>query len=162
MPTSTFSTALGTCSISWEGTAVTRFILPDDRLAPTDNVARPEWIDALIARARNHFSGHLENFSDVPLDWPRVSEFQKKVYLRTLAIPPGFTRSYGDISKELGLGHEGARSVGAALGANPWPLIVPCHRVVAANGRMTGFSAPGGIQTKTRLLALEGAELLSE
>jgi methylated-DNA-[protein]-cysteine S-methyltransferase len=162
MPTSTFSTALGTCSLSWEGNLVTRFILPDDNLRPDENAPRPAWIEALIARVRNHFDGNLEDFSDVVLDWPRVSAFQKSVYLQTLAIRPGFTRSYGDISHELGLGNDGARSVGAALGANPWPLIVPCHRVVAANGKMTGFSAPGGIRTKTRMLALEGAELLSE
>ena len=76
--------------------------------------------------------------------------------------PPGTIKSYGQIAEALGLGAAGARAVGVALATNPWPLVVPCHRVVAANGKMTGFSAPGGIRTKTRLLAIEGSELLSE
>jgi len=95
-------------------------------------------------------------------DWSKVSEFQQAVYRDALTIPPGFKKSYGEISRALALGPEGARAVGAALATNPWPLIVPCHRVVSASDKMTGFSAPGGIRTKTRLLVLEGAELLSE
>jgi methylated-DNA-[protein]-cysteine S-methyltransferase len=95
----------------------------------------------------------------VPLDWSRVTPFQKKVYLETRAVRAGYTTTYGAIARALGLGPEGSRSVGVAEGANPWPLIVPCHRVIASNGKMTGFSAPGGIELKTRLLALERAEL---
>jgi methylated-DNA-[protein]-cysteine S-methyltransferase len=84
------------------------------------------------------------------------------VYLQTQGIKPGFEKSYGEIARLMGLGNEAARAVGMALAANPWALIVPCHRVVSAGGRMTGFSAPGGVRTKARLLALEGAELLSD
>ena len=84
------------------------------------------------------------------------------VYVQTQAIQPGFKKTYGEIARLMAMGNEAARAVGVALAANPWPLIVPCHRVVSAGDKMTGFSAPGGVRTKTRLLALEGAELLSE
>jgi methylated-DNA-[protein]-cysteine S-methyltransferase len=116
----------------------------------------------VVERVQHHLEGRLQDFTDVPLDWSRVSDFQKAVYLQTQAIKPGFKRSYGDLARELALGPEAARAVGVALATNPWPLVVPCHRVVAADGKMTGFSAPGGVRTKTRLLAIEGAELLSE
>ncbi len=113
----------------------------------------------IIERARRHFGGEPQDFSDAPLDWLRVSEFQREVYRYTCLVKPGRTCGYGDIARQMGLPHASARAVGAALGSNPWPLLVPCHRVVSAGGRMTGFSAPGGIQTKVRLLALEGAVL---
>jgi methylated-DNA-[protein]-cysteine S-methyltransferase len=122
----------------------------------------PEWVRSVMARVRRHFDGDPQDFSGVALDWGRVTDFQKAVYLQAQAIRPGFKTSYGDIARAIALGPESARAVGVALATNPWPLLVPCHRVVSANDRMTGFSAPGGILTKTRLLALEGAELLSE
>ena len=104
----------------------------------------------------------MQDFSDVGLEWSLVSDFQQSVYLQTQRIAAGSKKSYGEIAAALELGPGAARAVGVALATNPWPLIVPCHRVVSASDRMTGFSAPGGIRTKTRLLALEGAELLSE
>ena len=106
--------------------------------------------------------GRLTDFSSTPLDWSRVTDFQQAVYLQTQRIKPGYKTSYGEIAKLMALGNSSARAVGVALATNPWPLIVPCHRVVSAGDKMTGFSGTGGIRTKTRLLALEGAELLSE
>ena len=100
--------------------------------------------------------------SGTVLDWSRVSDFQRAVYLQAQDIKPGYKKSYGEIAKLMALGHDAARAVGVALATNPWPLLVPCHRVVSAGDKMTGFSAPGGVRTKTRLLTLEGAELLSE
>ena len=161
MPTVAFSTPQGTCSVSWNEKGLTRFCLPEENLSESDG-PRPAWIDDLIARVREHYSGTMRDFSDVAFDWSLVSAFQQQVYRQTQAVPPGVTTTYGEIAQRLGLGRDGARPVGVALGSNPWPLVVPCHRVVAADGKMTGFSAPGGIRTKTRLLALEGAELLSE
>lgn len=98
----------------------------------------------------------------MPLDWSRVSDFQQAVYGQVRAIKSGEKKTYGNIAQLVGLGSGSARAVGIALATNPWPLIVPCHRVVSACGKMTGYSAFGGIRTKTRLLVLEGAELLSE
>jgi methylated-DNA-[protein]-cysteine S-methyltransferase len=119
-------------------------------------------VASVILRAQRHLAGKPQDFGDVPLDWKRVGEFEAAVYRHTRAIPAGSTRTYGEIAELAASGPGSARAVGSALGANPWPLVVPCHRVVAAGGKMTGFSAPGGIRTKTRLLAIEGAQLLSE
>lgn len=140
--------------------ALTKFVFFSEA-APSEEPV-PPWIETLIARVQRHFEGDFQDFSDVPLLWSLVGDFQQSVYRQTQAIPAGQTRSYGDLADELSLKKTASRAIGAALGSNPWPLIVPCHRVLAADGRMTGFSAPGGVQTKTRLLALEGAELLSE
>jgi len=185
MPTLSFPTTLGDCRVTWNDAGLTGFSLPTDvasdaptrpprprtaqrLVAPAERPAAkaaaeptsaPNWVRELVAKAQAHLAGQPQHFDDVPLDWSRVSAFQRGVYEQTQAIKPGTTASYGDIARALQSGPEGARAVGVALGSNPWPLIVPCHRVVAANGRMTGFSAPGGVRTKTRLLALEGAEL---
>lgn len=174
MPHTLFPTQLGTCGVAWNETGLTGFQLPENDVADTERKLaararsqpavepRPEWLRRLIERVQQHLEGKLQDFTDAPLDWSRVSDFQQAVYLQTQAIKPGYKRSYGEIAKAMALGHEAARAVGVALATNPWPLIVPCHRVVSANDKMTGFSAPGGVRTKTRLLALEGAELLSE
>lgn len=92
----------------------------------------------------------------------RVDEVAREVYRANLAVKAGRTCSYGDIARQLGHPPAASRAVGTALGANPWPLLVPCYRVVASDGYMTGFSGPGGIKTKLRLLAIEGAQLFAE
>lgn len=169
-----FPTAFGPCGIAWGDAGITGFQLPDAGEAPTEArlAARdagggpcaqaPAWVAEAVRRVQQHLEGNLQDFCDLPIDWSRATEFQKAVFQRAQAIRPGFKAAYGDISRALALGPEGARAVGAALASNPWPLLVPCHRVVSADDRMTGFSAPGGVRTKTRLLVLEGAELLSE
>ena len=173
MPHTLFSTAFGTCGIAWNDAGLTGFQLPEatDTLTEQRIGARartqpateiPEWMQQLIARVQAHLEGRMQDFSDVALDWSRVSDFQRAVYLHAQAIRPGYKKSYGELAHLMALGNEAARAVGVALATNPWPLIVPCHRIVSASDKMTGFSAPGGVRTKTRLLALEGAELLSE
>jgi methylated-DNA-[protein]-cysteine S-methyltransferase len=111
---------------------------------------------------RQHLHGKFQDFSDVRYDFARVPEFAREVYHATLGVKAGQTTSYGALATALGHPPAASRAVGSALGANPWPLLVPCHRIVAADGKMTGFSGPGGIKTKLRLLALEGAELFAE
>lgn len=174
MPHTLFPTAFGTCGIAWNDTGLTGFQLPEETEALTAQHlaaksrsepvadAIPDWVQTIIGRVQQHLDGRLQDFAGTRLDWSRVSDFQQAVYLQAQAIKPGFKKSYGDIPRLMALGHEAARAVGTALATNPWPLIVPCHRVVSAGDKMTGFSAPGGVRTKTRLLALEGAELLSE
>lgn len=174
MPHTLFPTAFGTCGVAWNDTGLLGFQLPEEDVEVTERKLaqrahtksatepRPEWLRRVIERVQAHLEGRLQDFTDVPLDWTRVSDFQQAVYRHALAIKPGYKQSYGDIAKAMGLGNEAARAVGVALATNPWPLIVPCHRVVSASDKMTGFSAPGGVRTKTRLLALEGAELISE
>ncbi len=175
MPHTLFPTAFGTCGIAWNDTGLTGFQLPEGTDAQTEQrVAAkgrsqpaaepvPEWVQQTIARVQQHLDGSkIQDFANARLDWSRVTDFQQAVYLHALDIKPGYKKSYGEIAKLMALGNEAARAVGVALATNPWPLIVPCHRVVSASDKMTGFSAPGGVRTKTRLLTLEGAELLSE
>ena len=174
MPHVFFPTRFGTCGIAWNETGLTGFQLPDENeaLAEQHLAAKsrsllateppPDWVQRIIARVQEHFEGKLQDFAGTVLDWSRVTDFQQAVYLQAQEIKPGYKKSYGEIAKLLALGNEAARAVGVALATNPWPLIVPCHRVVSAGDKMTGFSASGGVRTKTRLLALEGAELLSE
>lgn len=167
MPRHTFPTAFGSCAILWNAHAVESFHLPSLTTEPdapaTDTDARPAWLDALVRRVQRHLAGEMQDFAvGVSYDFVRVSEFQRRVYLYALTVKAGQKHTYGDVAAALDLPPGGARAIGAALGANPWPLLVPCHRFVGADGRMTGFSAPGGIRTKSRLLVLEGAELLSE
>ena len=174
MPHALLSTKFGTCGIAWNDAGLTGFQLPEETEELTEqHLARkarsqlsaeppPEWVRRVIARVQQHLEGRLQDFAGTKLDWSRVTDFQQAVYLQAQAIKPGHKKSYGEIARLMALGNEAARAVGVALAANPWPLIVPCHRVVSAGDKMTGFSAPGGVRTKTRLLALEGAELLSE
>ena len=93
-------------------------------------------------------------------DFSRVPPFVGEVLRATLHVKSGRTATYGEIATAIGQPLAASRAVGSALGDNPWPLLIPCHRIVAADGRMTGFSGPGGVATKARLLALEGAQLL--
>jgi methylated-DNA-[protein]-cysteine S-methyltransferase len=173
MPYALFPTVFGTCGIAWNQIGLTGFQLPD--AAADEAAARltasgadpragepPPSVQAVIAAVHRHFQADLQDFAAVELDWSQVSHFQRTVYIETQTIKAGFKRSYGDIARALALDRAASRAIGAALGANPWPLLVPCHRVVSSTNKMTGFSAPGGVRTKTRLLALEGAELLSE
>jgi methylated-DNA-[protein]-cysteine S-methyltransferase len=174
MPYSFFPTAFGNCGIAWNETGLIAFQLPEDdekemeqkfaARTHTKSAAegRPEWVRRLVEHVQQHFEGKLHDFSATPIDWSRVSDFQRAVYLQTQAIKPGYKKSYGEIARLLALGNGSSRAVGIALATNPWPLIVPCHRVVSASDKMTGFSGAGGVRTKTRLLTLEGAELLSE
>jgi methylated-DNA-[protein]-cysteine S-methyltransferase len=168
-----FRTTFGTCGIAWAETAFIRFQLPHETDSQTemrlsgsggrvDEDEAPEWVRQAITRVRRHLDRDFQDFSDLPRERSLISDFQHAVYLQTLLIGPGFKKSYGQIAEAIGMGPEASRAVGVALARNPWPLLVPCHRVVSASDKMTGFSAPGGVRTKTRLLALEGAELLSE
>jgi len=102
-----------------------------------------------------YFAGKRRDF-DLALA-PRGSAAERLVWQALIDIPYGKTRSYGELARELGLS---PRYVGQACGRNPIPILIPCHRVVASDGALTGFSAPGGIETKRRLLQLEGALLI--
>jgi methylated-DNA-[protein]-cysteine S-methyltransferase len=163
MPHSTFSTPFGTCAIAWNDVGVTRFLLPDPERPSNGNteVAPPDWVADIIARVQRHLAGDLQDFSDVQFDFRRLPEFVCAVLRATLAVRSGCTVSYGEIAAAIGLPLGACRAVGAALGSNPWPLLIPCHRIVAATGKMTGFSAPGGVATKVKLLALEGSQLVA-
>jgi methylated-DNA-[protein]-cysteine S-methyltransferase len=162
MPHTTFPTPLGSCAIAWGDAGLTGFFLPggDERLPRDPPAGPPPWVREIIGRVQRHLAGEPQDFSDGPYDFARVPEFNRAVLRATLAVKSGHTATYGDLAAALGQPPAASRAVGAALGANPWPLLIPCHRIVAASGKMTGFSGPGGVATKVKLLALEGAQLL--
>jgi len=161
MPETTFPTPLGVCRISWQDDVITGFGLPDEHETMSEATDAPKWIQDIIERVGRHMNRQFQDFSDLPFNFSQVGEFPREVYRCTLRVKAGNTCSYGEIARELGYPSATSRAVGASLGANPWPLLVPCHRVVAANGKMTGFSGPGGIETKLKLLALEGVQLFA-
>jgi methylated-DNA-[protein]-cysteine S-methyltransferase len=165
-----FDTAGGFCGIAWNGVGVTRFQLPArSAAATTRNLLRrlrdaapgtpPPAVQATIAAVRRYFAGEEVDFSGVHLDLDGQSPFFKQIYAATRRIGWGRTTTYGALAKEVGAGPEAARDVGQAMAANPVPLIVPCHRVLAAGGKVGGFSAPGGAVAKTHMLELEGVRL---
>jgi methylated-DNA-[protein]-cysteine S-methyltransferase len=156
-----FSTAFGQCALSWNASGVTRFELPEAGARQGDDRDPSPEIAELIERVRAHLRGELQDFSEVRYAFPMVPEFARKIYLAALAVKPGYTTTYGGLAAAIGQPPAVSRAVGAALGANPWPLLIPCHRILAANGKMTGFSSPGGVHTKIKLLALEGAQLFA-
>ena len=168
MPYALFATALGTCGLAWTGAGVSAFALPPaapDSFATNgddQSASPPPAIAALIDRVVQHLAGVSQDFGDVTYDFSRVTPFQRDVYLAALRVRAGETRTYGWLAQQTGRDTAASRAIGGALGKNPCPLLVPCHRFIGANGKMTGFSAPGGLATKRRLLALEGAELLAE
>jgi len=164
MPSYPFQTELGVCQIEWNDTGLTAFRLPQDKSLPPASAdeenALPSWVRELAERVKKHLAGELQDFCAAKYDFSLVSSFQRAVYEGALAVKPGQTQSYGWLAEKIGHPVSVSRAVGTALGQNPWPLLVPCHRFIGADGKMVGFSGPGGIQTKLRLLALEGAMLL--
>lgn len=164
MPHATFNTPFGNCAIAWNDVGLTRFLLPDPERVTggTSEAVPPPWITTVIERVQRHLSGEPQDFSDVAFDFGRVPAFVRSVLRATLDVKSGHTATYGELATAIGQPLAASRAVGSALGDNPWPLLIPCHRIVAATGKMTGFSGPGGVATKVRLLALEGAQLLAE
>jgi len=163
-----FDTVIGRCGIAWGGRGVVGVQLPEaTELGTRARVLRrfPEAREAPpppdVQRALDGIGallrGEARDLSAVALDMGHVPPFHRRVYEIARTIPPGTTLSYGDLALRLGAPGT-ARAVGQALGRNPFAIIVPCHRVLAAGGRVGGFSANGGATTKLRLLALEGAQ----
>jgi methylated-DNA-[protein]-cysteine S-methyltransferase len=165
-----FDTSTGFCGIAWSDAGITRFRLPDNsaeaaersllRQIPTARPGTPPAnVAAVIVAAQRYFAGERIDFSAVPVDLAGQEDFFLRIYEATRRVDYGQTTTYGTLAKELGAGPEAARDVGQAMAKNPVPLIIPCHRVLAAGGKVGGFSAPGGSTAKQRMLALEGVDL---
>jgi methylated-DNA-[protein]-cysteine S-methyltransferase len=153
----TFDTAIGRCGIAWGPRGIIAVQLPMSNEDKTRARIRQRYGDiAEAAPPAELLAGKPNDLSDVVLDLDGVPEFNRGVYDIARTIPPGKTMTYGDIAKRLG-GVELSRDVGQALGRNPCPIVVPCHRVLAAGGKPGGFSANGGVVTKLKMLAIEGA-----
>ena len=155
-----FETALGRCAVGWSDAGITGVLLPGARGIPVrraeDLADLPAFVSRAIEGMRAVLAGSPDDLRDIPVDDGGIDDFRRAVYEATRRILPGSTCTYGEIARAIGR-PDGARDVGVALGRNPTPIIVPCHRVVAASGALTGFSAPGGLATKRRMLELEGA-----
>ncbi|HEY1451110.1 MAG TPA: methylated-DNA--[protein]-cysteine S-methyltransferase [Solirubrobacteraceae bacterium] len=155
-----FETALGVCGVRWNERGITNALLPKERVlrdaSDADPDDTPEPIRRAIKAIVELLEGEPSDLRSIALDERGVDEFQRRVYAATREIEPGETASYGEIARAIAA-PAAAREVGAALGRNPYPIIVPCHRVLAADGTLHGFSAPGGITTKRRMLEIEGA-----
>jgi methylated-DNA-[protein]-cysteine S-methyltransferase len=162
-----FATEIGHCAIAWSERGVVSVRLPDrtvavtrtqlhSRFADATEIEPPrrirQGIDDIVALLR----GEPRSLSDIELDFDGVPEFHQRAYALARLIPPGRTLTYGELANRLGVPGS-AQAVGQAMGRNPYPIVVPCHRVVGAGGKLTGFSAPGGVETKRRMLLIEGA-----
>jgi O-6-methylguanine DNA methyltransferase len=164
----TFPTPLGVCGVSWNARGITSFSLPEasgknveKRLKEITGNARasaapPRWIEELIPKVKAHLKGQTQDFSGVPVLLDGASDFMRSVYGAAQKIPTGTVKTYRELAALIGK-PDAARAVGSALGKNPIPLIIPCHRVIASSGTLGGFSAFGGLETKAALLELEGA-----
>ncbi len=159
----TFKSALGWFAVVWNGRAVAELTfghaMRDAAVAAVAKgramVANQDCPDpGLVDRLREYANGGEDDFTDVEVDTSHLTHFGRRVVKACRAIPYGETSSYGALSKQAG-SPKAARAVGQCMASNRVPLIIPCHRVVAADGRLGGFSAPGGILVKRRLLDLE-------
>lgn len=163
-----FDSAIGRCAIVWNAHGIAGVSFPEGneqatrkrllRRHPSARESSPppdvqRVIDDIVAL----LAGDPRDLRHVRLDMAGLSDLQRRVYDIARGIPPGATLTYGEIAERLG-DRLLARDVGEALGHNPFPIIVPCHRVLAAGGKLGGFSAPGGARTKLQLLSIEGAQ----
>lgn len=162
-----FDTPVGRCGVAWQGGGLIGMQLPEAtpvaawarlRKRFPDAVEAPPApeIERVIQRVLDLLAGGRDDLADVALDVTGVPAFNLRVYQIARAIAPGQTSTYGEVARAMGE-PGAARAVGRALGDNPWPIVVPCHRVLAASGGMGGFTAEGGAITKARLLTIERA-----
>jgi methylated-DNA-[protein]-cysteine S-methyltransferase len=165
-----FETAMGFCAIAWSDAGVLRFQLPTKTAEAAERLIRrrvlgaepdmpPAEVAAVVEAAKRYFAGEEIDFSQVQVDLAGENAFFAQIYGALRRVGWGRTTTYGALAKEVGAGREAARDVGEAMAKNPAPLIIPCHRVLAAGGKIGGFSAPGGSRTKMRMLELEGVRL---
>jgi len=163
-----FETAIGRCGIVWGSRGIVGVQLPEAserstrnrvlrRFATAREAAPPAEVQRAIEEIVALISGEPRDLRYVRIDNEDMPDLHRRVYDVARTIPPGGTLTYGEIAERLG-DRTLARDVGEALSQNPWPIIVPCHRVLASGGKLGGFSAHGGIDTKLRLLSIEGAQ----
>lgn len=167
-----FETPIGLCGLAWGEQGLVGAQLPEAapgaawarlrrRYPDAVETSPPPAVQRVIERINDLLAGGRDDLADVELDFSVVAPFNRRVYEIARAIPPGQTLTYGQVAKAIsktGDDPGAARAVGKALGENPWPIIVPCHRVLGADGKSGGFSAPGGVETKARMLTIERAK----
>lgn len=167
-----FDTAIGACGIVWGEDGIVGMQLPEaradqakarlaKRYPGAEEAAPPAEIERVIGEIRALLKGEARDLVHVPLDMSQVPSFERQVYAIARSVPPGRTITYGEIAAKLG-DKALSRDVGAALGRNPFPIVIPCHRVLGAGGKTGGFSARGGVDTKMKMLQIEGARTTDE
>lgn len=166
-----FPTAIGACGVAWSPRGLVAVSLPEQdeaatekRIAAKSGSAGPATPPLAVAHAilqiQHYCAGERVDFSAAPVDLSAVDEPRRRIYEVMRALAFGETTTYGDLARQTGATDwEGARDVGIAMGRNPLPIVVPCHRVLAAGGKLGGFSDYGGTTTKEKLLALEGVRV---
>jgi len=163
-----FETAIGACAVVWSARGIAGVQLPEAdeqatrarvtrRFAGVQEAAPPPDVQRAVVGIVALLVGEKRDLTDIAIDDEGQTEFNRRVYAIARKIPPGATMTYGEIAERLG-DKTLARAVGQAMGENRTPIIMPCHRVLAAGGKTGGFSASGGVVTKLRLLTIEGAE----
>ncbi|MEH2511755.1 methylated-DNA-[protein]-cysteine S-methyltransferase [Nitrobacteraceae bacterium AZCC 1564] len=164
-----FDTEIGRCGVAWGEHGLLGVQLPETNDAQTrariqqkapgaQEASPPPNIQHACDAMARLLKGEKSDLSFITVDQSHIPEFNRKVYDVARTIQPGETLTYGDIAMRLG-DKLLARAIGQALGQNPFPIVIPCHRVLAANGKTGGFSANGGVTTKFRMLAIEGAKI---
>jgi len=166
-----FDTPIGVCGVAWNTRGLCAVQLPEKDPATTERrlVKKsgstgpgdpPPAVQALVADIQNYLGGERVDFSDVAVDLSGIDDLRCRIYQALRGIAFGRTTTYGELARSIGsTDWEGARDVGLAMGSNRIPIVIPCHRVLAAGGKLGGFSAYGGAKTKQKLLALEGVRL---
>lgn len=165
-----FDTAIGRCGLAWGEDGIVGAALP----GPSDGQMRGRFAERFPGAAESPvpaslrpvvdgvialMAGEKVDLSGAPLDMTAVPPFHRRVYAVARGIPPGQTMTYGEIARVMGEPREAARAVGEAMGRNPFPILMPCHRVLGVGGKPGGFSAPGGVETKLKMLSIEGAKV---
>jgi methylated-DNA-[protein]-cysteine S-methyltransferase len=165
-----FETAGGYCGIAWNGFGIVALQLPTKSAGAAERLLRrrapgaapgspPASVAEVVGSVKRYFDGEEADFSAVEIDLGAQEPFARQIYEMARRVRWGHTTTYGALAKQLGAGPEAARDVGQAMARNPVPLIIPCHRVLAAGNQIGGFSAPGGSAAKRRMLALEGVQV---
>lgn len=166
-----FDAAIGLCGVAWNDRGLAAVQLPEkDRATTARRLAAksgsrgeatpPPAVAVVIDDIRKYLAGEHVDFSQIAVDLDGIDDFRRKIYAALRGIGFGRTTTYSELARAIGIADwEGARDVGEAMGRNPIPIVIPCHRVLAAGGRLGGFSAYGGTATKKKLLALEGVNL---
>jgi methylated-DNA-[protein]-cysteine S-methyltransferase len=161
-----FDTAIGRCAVAWGDGGIVGVQLPEaseratrarlgKRFPNAKEATPPASVERAVRDIAALLDGKKTDLSRIALDMNGVPEFHRRVYEAARKIPAGVTLSYGEVAKRVGA-PGAARAVGQALGRNPFAIVVPCHRVLAAGGKLGGFSADGGVSTKARMLEIEG------
>ena len=164
---SLFETGLGTGAVVASDRGIRKVYLPHDNYPDLcardglDRMSASVLTDMVAAMLMQYFKGERQLFDTIRVDFSLASQFRLQVLTLIRSIPYGVVKSYGEVARLAGA-PGAARAVGAAMASNPVPIVIPCHRIIAGNGRLTGYSAPGGLELKKYLLQMEGVEFKGE